>query len=253
MKATGMGSFPARNSWPGSAKKTFQENEQCALDKENTMQTTKPIRVLLVDDHAVVRSGLATFLLVFDDLEFVGEAADGREAIQKCADLQPDVVLMDLIMPEMDGATATRIIRERWPCIQVIVLTSFKEDDLVQGSLRSGAIGYLLKNTSANELASAIRMAAAGQPTLAPEAAQALIKANQQIYQASRFDLTEREREVLALMALGLNNLEIADRLVVSRSTIKFHVSSILSKLGASTRTEAVAIALQNRLLERPS
>jgi NarL family two-component system response regulator LiaR len=214
------------------------------------MQEKRPIKVMLVDDHAVVRSGLAAFLMVFDDLEFVGEAGDGREAIQKCAEIHPDIVLMDLVMPEMDGATATRAIRSRWPDIQVVVLTSFKEDDLVQGALRAGAIGYLLKNSSADELASAIRLAAAGRPTLAPEAARALIHVSQQMYQANRYDLTEREKEVLGLMALGMNNLEIADRLVVSRSTVKFHVSSLLSKLEANTRTEAVAIALQNHLIE---
>ncbi len=217
------------------------------------MTQAKPIRVLLVDDHAVVRSGLAAFMMVFDDLEFVGEAGNGREAVQKCAELQPDVVLMDLIMPEVDGATATQIIREKWPNIQVVVLTSFKEDDLVQGALRAGAIGYLLKNASADELAGAIRLAVAGRPTLAPEAQQALIHANRIGYQAVRYDLTDREKEVLSLMTQGLNNLQIADRLIVSRSTVKFHVSSVLSKLGATTRTEAVAIALQNRLVENIS
>ncbi len=210
----------------------------------------KPIRVMLVDDHAVVRSGLAAFLSVFDDLEFVGEAADGREAIQKCAEVVPDVILMDLVMSEMDGATATQVIRERWPETQVVALTSYTEDDLVQGALQAGAIGYLLKNSSADDLANAIRLASAGKPTLAPEAAQVLIHANRQAHEASRFDLTDREKEVLNLMALGLNNLEIADRLIVSRSTVKFHVSSLLNKLDAGTRTEAVAIAMQNHLVE---
>jgi two-component system, NarL family, response regulator LiaR len=214
------------------------------------MQQMKPIRVMLVDDHAVVRSGLAAILMVYDDLIFVGEAGNGRDAVQKCAELQPDVVLMDLVMPEMDGAAATQVIRDRWPQIKVVVLTSFKEDDLVQGALRAGAIGYLLKNASAEDLIFAIRSAAAGRPTLAPEAAQALIHVNKQMYQASRFDLTAREKEVLSLMIQGLNNPEIAGRLVVSRSTVKFHVSSVLSKLCATTRTEAVAIALQNHLVD---
>lgn len=217
------------------------------------MLQSKPIRVMLVDDHAVVRSGLAAFLMVYDDLILAGEAGDGQEAVERCKELQPDVVLMDLIMPEMDGATATQIIRKKWPHIQVVVLTSFKEDDLVQEALRAGAIGYLLKNASSDDLVRAIRQAAAGQPTLAPEAAQVLMNANQQQRQAARFDLTSREKEVLALMAKGLNNLEIADLLVVSRSTVKFHVSSLLAKLDASSRTEAVAIALQNRLIDPPT
>ncbi len=221
-----------------------------AKEQYQHMEQTRTIRVLLVDDHMVVRSGLKAFLMAFDDLVFVGEAGDGREAIQRCAELQPDVVLMDLIMPEMDGATATLAIRARWPNIQVVVLTSFKEDDLVQGALRAGAIGYLLKSASAYDLAGAIRAAVAGRPTLAPEAAQVLIHANRAATPSARIDLTGREKEVLALMTQGLNNLEIADRLTVSRSTIKFHVSSVLSKLGATTRTEAVAIAVQRRLVE---
>lgn len=216
------------------------------------MLQSKPIRVMLVDDHAVVRSGLAAFLMVYDDLVLAGEAGNGQEAVERCEDLQPDVVLMDLIMPEMDGATATQIIRKKWPHIQVVALTSFKEDDLVQEALRAGAIGYLLKNASSDDLIRAIRQAAAGQPTLAPEAAQVLMNANQQQRQAARYELTSREKEVLALMAKGLNNLEIADLLVVSRSTVKFHVSSLLAKLDASSRTEAVSIALQNRLIDPP-
>jgi NarL family two-component system response regulator LiaR len=213
------------------------------------MSNSEPIRVLLVDDHAVVRSGLGAFLLAFEDLELVGEAGSGAEAVRLCGELNPDVVLMDLMMPEMNGAEATTIIREKYPETQVVALTSYKEEELVHGVLKAGAIGYLLKNVTADELADAIRAAKAGQPTLAPEATQALIHATTKPPDLG-FDLTQREREVLSLMIEGLNNPDIAERLVVSRSTAKFHVSSILSKLGASSRTEAVALALQNNLID---
>ncbi|HVU12860.1 MAG TPA: response regulator transcription factor [Phototrophicaceae bacterium] len=206
------------------------------------------IKVLVVDDHAVVRSGLAAFLLTYDELQLIGEASSGEEAIRKCAALMPDVVLMDLLMPGMNGAEATRTIRQQCPDTKVIALTSYKDDDLMQKMLQAGAIGYLFKNVSADELVSAIRSAHAGKPTLAPEAAQALIHAVTQPKQIG-FDLTDREREVLSLMVKGFNNPQIADQLVISRSTVKFHVSSILSKLDVTSRTEAVALALQHHLV----
>ena len=212
------------------------------------MGEREPIRVMIVDDHAVVRSGLAAFLSVFDDLHLVGEAGSGAEALQRCQEVDVDVVLMDLMMPEMDGAEATRRIRQACRGVQVIALTSFREEDLVQGALEAGAIGYLLKNIAADELAAAIRAAHAGRPTLAPEATAALIHAATRPA-PPQYDLTPRELEVLALLVRGLNNPEIADKLVISRSTAKFHVSSILSKLGVSGRTEAVALALQEDLV----
>jgi NarL family two-component system response regulator LiaR len=206
------------------------------------------IRVMLVDDHAMVRRGLATFLKVYDDLELAGEAASGEAAIQLCDTLHPDVVLMDMVMPDMDGAAATQMIRKQSPGIQVLALTSFKEGILVKSALQAGAIGYLLKDVSADELAQAIRAAHAGRSTLSPEAAQALVLATSQP-PAPGLDLTEREREVLALMIEGLNNTQIAAKLNVSPSTVKSHVSNILSKLGVASRTEAVTLALRNRII----
>jgi NarL family two-component system response regulator LiaR len=212
------------------------------------MSEVGTIRVMLVDDHAVVRSGLAAFLLAFDDLELVGDAADGEEALRKCGEVRPDVVLMDLVMPGLDGASAARAIREDFPETQVVALTSFMNEDFVSSALEAGAIGYLLKNISAEELAEAIRSAHAGRPTLSPEATHALIQSTRKSSHP-RYELTERELEVLALMVGGLSNPEIAERLVVTRSTVKFHVSNILSKLGVGSRVEAVALALQHDLV----
>ena len=215
------------------------------------MSAPKRISVLPVDDHAVVRSGLSAFLLAYDDLELAGEASNGSEAIRVSEQLEPDVILMDLVMPEMDGATATRLIRQKQPGVQVIALTSFKEDELVRDALDAGAIGYLLKNVSAEELVSAIRAAHAGHTTLAPEATEALIHTTVRgVDTTPVHQLTPREKEVLALMVQGLNNPQIADRLVVSRSTVRFHVSNILSKLHVTSRTEAVAVAIQQKLVE---
>ncbi len=214
------------------------------------MSSTSPsrIRVMLVDDHPMVRRGLATFLKVFDDLELAGEASSGQEAVELCEQLHPDVVLMDMVMADMDGAAATRMIRKKSPSIQVIALTSFKEGILIQSALQAGAIGYLLKDVSADELVQAIRAAHAGRSTLSPEAAQALVLAASQP-PVPGLDLTDREREVLALMIEGLNNTQIAAKLTVSPSTVKSHVSNILSKLGVAGRTEAVTLALRNHLI----
>lgn len=208
-----------------------------------------PIRVMLVDDHTMVRRGLATFLRAFDDLKLSGEAADGDTAIRLCAEQPPDVVLMDMLMPGMDGVTATRTIREQFPTVQVIALTSFKEDGLVQSALQAGAIGYLLKNVSAEELAQAIRAAHDGRTTLSPEVTQGLIHAATQPPLLGH-DLTKRERTVLTLLTAGLNNNEIAEKLVISPSTVKSHVSNILAKLGVENRTEAVAEAVRHHLVK---
>ena len=209
------------------------------------------IRVLIVDDHALVRSGLRFFLLAFDDLELVGEADSGEGALAMCAQARPDVVMMDLMMPGMSGATATQVIRERWPKIQVVALTNFQDAEIVRSALQAGAAGYLLKNVSADDLADAVRAAHAGRSTLAPEATAALIHAATHTPTLG-FDLTAREWEVLTLLVEGLSNSEIGERLVISLSTVKFHVSNVLSKLGVSSRAEAVALALQHNLLPKP-
>lgn len=210
-----------------------------------TISASHPIRVMLVDDHAMVRRGLATFLKVFDDLKLVGEAENGKAAIQLAAEVMPNVILMDMSMPEMDGASATHAIRKQFPQIQVIALTSFKEGKVIKKALEAGAIGYLLKDVSADDLVWAIRAAHAGRATLSPEAAQSLVE-TANLPPAPGLDLTEREREVLALMIEGLNNTQIAGRLTVSPSTIKSHVSNILAKLGVASRTEAVTLALRH-------
>lgn len=205
------------------------------------------IRIMLVDDHSVVRSGLSAFLSVNPDLELVGEAENGEQAVARAGILKPDVILMDLMMPIMDGVAATAAIKKKHPEIQIIVLTSFQEDELVRNAMKAGAVGYLMKNVTARELAAAIQAAKQGKITLSSEAAQALVRATQQAQETG--SLTEREREVLKLMVEGLNNAEIAERLVVSLSTIKFHISNILMKLGVDNRVAAVTMAIQKKMI----
>ena len=206
------------------------------------------ITILLVDDHAVVRSGLSKFLMVNKDMQLVGEASDGAEAIQMVALHKPDVVLMDLMMPGMDGITATREIHQKYPNVKVIALTSFAEQNMVHGALQAGAIGYLQKNVTARELGNAIRSAHDGKMTLSPEAAQVLANSVAQP-QIHGEQLTERERDVLKCMVDGLNNNEIAQKLVVSLGTVKFHISNIFHKLGVDNRVEAVRQAIEQKLV----
>jgi NarL family two-component system response regulator LiaR len=211
------------------------------------MTDSNKIRIMIVDDHAVVRSGLSAFLTVMADLEMVGEAENGEQAVVRANALKPDVILMDLMMPVMDGVAATQAITKQDPSIKVIALTSFQEDELVQNAMKAGAIGYLMKNVSARELSAAIHAAKEGKMTLSPEAAQALVHASQQASETE--DLTEREQEVLKLMVEGLNNAEIAERLVVSLSTVKYHISNILMKLGVDNRVAAVTMAIQRKIM----
>lgn len=212
------------------------------------MNDSGSIRVMIVDDHDMVRRGLVAFLNVNSDLLMVGEANNGQKALEVCEDVNPDVILMDLVMPVMDGAAATRSIKERWPDVQVVALTSFEEKELVQNALKAGAISYLLKNVTADALAEAIRAAYAGRSTLAPEATKVLIQSARQGPEPGD-DLTPREREVLTLMVEGLTNPEIAGRLNISRSTARAHVSQILSKLGVHNRAEAITMAFRLKLV----
>ena len=213
------------------------------------MPETKTIKVMIVDDHPIVRDGLRSVLLAADDMELVGEAGDGREALARCKETLPDVILMDVLMPGMDGLEATRAVLGQCPDVKIVVLTTFPEEDLIQQSLDAGAIGYLVKNAPADRLADAIRSAYAGQPALAPEATQALIRARTAPRKLGH-DLSSREKEVLALLVEGLSNDEIAERLVISPGTVRHHVSACITKLGASNRTHAAALAVKHRLTD---
>jgi DNA-binding NarL/FixJ family response regulator len=218
----------------------------------------QPVRVFVVDDHAVVRRGLRAYLEMVDDMEVVGEAADGQAALDGIADLvaaerPADVVLMDLIMPGMDGVTATAAISERHPELKVVAMTSFTEADKVHGALEAGAVGYLLKHAEADEVAAAIRAARRGEVHLDPVIARQLTR-SLVISRASTLDsLTDREREVLVLVAQGLSNRQIADALVISERTARSHVSNILMKLGLASRTQAALLAIREGIAPDPS
>ena len=209
------------------------------------------IRILLVDDHAVVREGLRAFLALQEGFEIVGEAADGEEAVERAAELAPDVVLMDLVMPKLDGVSAMRKLRSGAPRAKVIVLTSFLDDDRLLPALEAGAAGYLLKNSQPAELARAIRAAQAGEAIIDPTAAARLVRAlsDQQRPRVGAGgglqQLTERERDVLALIAGGRSNKRIALELGISEKTVKNHVGHVLAKLGVADRTQAAVLAVQ--------
>jgi two-component system, NarL family, response regulator LiaR len=211
------------------------------------MKKQARIRVLIVDDHDMLREGLTTFLKAFQDLELVGEASNGVEAVNLCRQVQPHIVLMDLVMPEMDGVSAIRIIHSEHPEVGIIALTSFGEEKVVKAALQAGAKSYLLKNISAHQLAEAIRVTYSGFPTLAPEVTQALITPNETLHHraAALLELTAREKEVLDLLVEGCSNDSIAIKLNISRNTVKNHMSSIFSKLNVSNRTEAVLLAIK--------
>lgn len=214
----------------------------------DNMNPQNPIRVLIADDHLMVRDGLKVFLSIYKDIDVIGEAEDGQQAVDLCPELKPDVILMDILMPNMDGPTATEVIRRECPTIQVIALTSFAEKEMIQRALQAGAIGYLLKDVHADKLAQAIREAHQGRATIDSAVAKVLVESADQPSKPV-YDLTDREREILGLLVEGKTNVEIAEELTLSPGTVRFHVSNILSKLGASNRTEAVSKALQNGLV----
>ncbi len=205
------------------------------------------IRVLIVDDHSVVRQGLQMFLALDSDIEVVGEAENGREALLRARELRPDVVLMDLLMPEMNGVDAIKAIKREMPEIEIVALTSVLEDKAIFDAIREGATGYLLKDTESHKLCEAIKAAAVGQVQLSPEVAARLMREIRA--PESPETLTERETDVLLALTRGLSNSEIADALFISERTVKAHVSNILGKLGLASRTQAALYALKNGLI----
>jgi NarL family two-component system response regulator LiaR len=212
------------------------------------MSKTKSIDVLIVDDHPIVRHGIRTILLTFDDINVIGEAGNGQEALAFCQETLPDVILMDIVMPGMNGVEATQALLERYPQLKIIMLTSFPDQDAVQQTLEAGAAGYLLKDTPKEVVGEAIRSAHEGRTVLAPEATEALIKARTSPPKPG-YDLSDREREVLALIVEGLSNDEIAERLMISPNTVRKHVSACMSKLEATNRAQAAAEAVRHNLV----
>ncbi len=214
------------------------------------MSTSKPIRVLIADDHAIVREGLRWLLHTEPDMELVGEAADGVEALLRARSLRPDVIVLDLVMPRMGGIEAIQEIKKEMPNARILVLTSFAEDERLFPAIRAGALGYLLKDSSPQELLRAIRDVHQGQGSMHPIIARKVMRELQRPADRPRTDepLTAREAEVLSLVAQGLSNQDIADKLVVSERTVRSHISSILSKLHLANRTQAALYALREGL-----
>jgi NarL family two-component system response regulator LiaR len=215
---------------------------------EEIMMSQSVIKVLVVDDHPVVRDGLMLMLSVSPGMACIGQAENGEQAVRQCTELKPDIVLMDLMMPGMDGVTATRIIHQKYPGIQVVALTTFDDKELVQKALRAGAISYLLKNSSMEAITDTINDAFIGKTKISSEAIQSLIELEDGDRQETQ--LTNREQEILTLMAQGLKNATIAEKLYISEATARFHVSNILRKLGASNRAQAVRIAIERGLID---
>ena len=212
------------------------------------MSHPQTIRVLVVDDHQLAQKGMDYFLAAFPDLELVGAASDGADALRLCAQLLPDVVLMDVKMPELDGIAATRQIASRFPDVRVIMLSSFDDPETVRQALKVGARGYLLKSISPLDLAHAVRAVYRGRSAMSPEATDALVQAAR-APEVATAELTPREGDVLRLLMQGCSNQRIAEELMVSRATVKFHMASIMTKLGVSSRAEVMAMAFQQRLV----
>ncbi|KZR57090.1 response regulator transcription factor [Pseudobacillus badius] len=208
------------------------------------------IRVLLVDDHEMVRIGVSAYLMAQPDIQVEAEAEDGEKAVSAALELKPDVILMDLVMPKVDGIEATKRIIEKWPEAKIVIVTSFLDDEKVYPALEAGAISYILKTSKASAIAEAIRKTYEGEPVLEPEVTGKMMKRMRQGQKAALHEeLTEREKEVLLLIAQGKANQEIADELYISLKTVKTHVSNILSKLEVNDRTQAVIYAFQNHLV----
>jgi len=209
------------------------------------MTNSKPIRIIIADDHAMVRRGITTWIESEDDLALVGEAVNGKDAVEKALRLKPDVVLMDLIMPELDGISATREIAQKETGIAILIITSFSEKEKAVEAIRSGAMGFILKDTTPEELLEAIRQVSQGKPWLSTELTRLLIQKAQQAQNIEENDLTEREMDVLKLVAQGFADQDIAEKLILSKTTVRYHVTNILSKLQLENRTQAALYAIR--------